>query len=152
MSGLGQALERYMEAVQEQAGSGTLDRATVFQAMSTLMQVKTQLTGIPPEGTQSLMDQAIQSIMTAHEKLNLVSARMVDSFREALYMDSTYTGPRWRYGLNYRPLGFGQVPDGWIVQSDRKDPKFRHGTVDYPHELPADKVKRFELTPLGKVS
>lgn len=60
--------------------------------------------------------------------------------------DDTYTGPRWTYGLTYRPLGYAQVPDGWIVFSNRDHPDFRFGTVDYPNELHPDTVRQTQLT------
>lgn len=72
-----------------------------------------------------------------------------------LLFDDTYIGPRWRYGLMYRPLVTGGgAPDDWIVYSDRSstDPRFkRFGTVDYPRQLEAEEVGAFQLIPLGKV-
>ena len=59
--------------------------------------------------------------------------------------DRDYDGPRWRYGLTYRPLGYATVPDGWIIKSDREHPGYRHGTIDYPRRLSADEVKAYEL-------
>ena len=59
--------------------------------------------------------------------------------------DDTYTGPRWTYGLTYRPLASAQVPDGWILWSERNHPDFPHGTADYPFELSDRQVKSFEL-------
>ena len=60
--------------------------------------------------------------------------------------DDTYTGPRYTYGLTYRPLGYAQVPAGWIIKSDRPHPDFRFGTIDYPFRLPDDVAARAELT------
>lgn len=69
--------------------------------------------------------------------------------------DDTYVGPRWRYGLQYRPLVTGGgAPDDWIVKSDRSsaDPRFRlYGTVDYPRELTVHEVEAYQLVALGKV-
>ena len=65
--------------------------------------------------------------------------------------DDTYKGPRYRYGLNYRPLGLAQVPMGWIIWSDRKDERFNFGTLDYPERLPDGQVKNFQLTFMGEV-
>ncbi len=59
--------------------------------------------------------------------------------------DSSYGGPRWTYGLQYRPLAKAQVPDGWIIQSNRQHPDFQFGTVDYPVLLPEEKVRNFQL-------
>jgi hypothetical protein len=64
--------------------------------------------------------------------------------------DDEYTGPRWTYGLRYRPLGTGAVPAGWIVGSLReptsRPARFPHGTVDYPRELTGAEVAGYELT------
>lgn len=62
-----------------------------------------------------------------------------------LLWDSTYTGPRWTYGLTYRPAGYAQVPDGYILFTARPHPDFRFGTIDYPIELSASKAHNFEL-------
>lgn len=72
--------------------------------------------------------------------------------RELLF-DDTYFGPRWRYGLVYRPLvtGKANVPPGWIIQSNRPHPGFNHGTVDFPFELTTKQVKQYELEPLDQV-
>ncbi len=60
--------------------------------------------------------------------------------------DDEYDGERWTYGMTYRPLGFANVPDGWIVFSNKKHPDFYFGTIDYPFELPERAVKSFQLT------
>jgi len=60
--------------------------------------------------------------------------------------DEKYNGPRWTYGLTYRPLCYANVPDGWIIFSDRRDPDFAFGTVDYPFELEERIVKSYQLT------
>lgn len=58
-----------------------------------------------------------------------------------------YDGPRWTYGMSYRPvIPLGNVPDGWIILSNQEHPDFMFGTIDYPFELTAEQVKRFELT------
>ena len=68
-----------------------------------------------------------------------------------MVFDDDYDGPRWTYGLLFRPLGFAQVPDGWIIQSDRKHKDFsNHGTVDYPRELTDREVESFQLTFLSR--
>ncbi|HAM57622.1 MAG TPA: hypothetical protein DCQ64_20295 [Candidatus Rokubacteria bacterium] len=64
---------------------------------------------------------------------------------ETLY-DDTYTGDRWTYGLTYRPLGYAQVPAGFIVWSDRPHPDFRFGTIDYPEPLPERVAQQASLT------
>jgi hypothetical protein len=64
--------------------------------------------------------------------------------------DDTYSGPRYRYGLVYRPLVFAQVPAGWIIFSNRQDPNFRHGTVDYPFEISSEIVEAYQLVFVGK--
>ncbi len=62
--------------------------------------------------------------------------------------NDTYNGPRYTYGLNYRPLAQSQVPDGWIIWSDEEHEDFKFGTVDYPFELASDQIKSFELIPI----
>lgn len=64
--------------------------------------------------------------------------------------DDEYGGPRFTYGLTYRPLDYGSIPDGWIVFSDRIHPDFYFGTIDYPFELPERLVKSFQLTQIGQ--
>ena len=49
--------------------------------------------------------------------------------------DDTYTGPRWTYGCSYRPPGYAQIPDGWLIGSDRPHPDFEHGTIQFPRRL-----------------
>mgnify|MGYP001561317159 CR=1 FL=1 len=62
--------------------------------------------------------------------------------------DDEYTGPRWRYGITYRPVDLSGVPPGFIVGSHRPDQRFpRFGTIAYPRELSAREIKQFELTP-----
>jgi len=73
------------------------------------------------------------------------------SQRDVVY-DDTYSGPRFVYGLTYRPAGFAQVPDGRIILGDRKDSRFNHGTVQYPRKLSEAEVDTFQLTYLGKVN
>ena len=58
--------------------------------------------------------------------------------------DDTYRGPRYTYGLRYRPLGYAQVPPGWIIRSDRPHPEYRHGTVDCPRPLTAQELRGYE--------
>lgn len=67
--------------------------------------------------------------------------------------DDTYTGPRWRYGLTLRPLaqnGNSLVGD-WITLSDRRsrDPRFPHGTADWPRELLPEQAKHHGLVLIG---
>lgn len=62
--------------------------------------------------------------------------------------DEDYKGPRYTYGLMNRPAGYAQIPEGWIVGSQREHPYFHHGSIDYPFELPEAQVTSFELTPL----
>ncbi|MDP2661736.1 MAG: hypothetical protein Q8R28_13495, partial [Dehalococcoidia bacterium] len=67
--------------------------------------------------------------------------------------DDTYTGPRWTYGLQYRPVAVETLPKGWIVFSKRPHKDFRNfGTVDFPFELSERDVQAFQLTLAGKKS
>lgn len=62
-----------------------------------------------------------------------------------IYND-TYTGPRYTYGLQYRPADVAHIPAGWILWSEARHPEFRHGTVAYPRPLTDDEIRAFELT------
>lgn len=63
-----------------------------------------------------------------------------------------YTGPRWTYGLTYRPLATAHVPEGWIIDLGRAVPAqgFAFGIVEYPRELTEREVANYELTPVVK--
>ena len=63
--------------------------------------------------------------------------------------DDEYSGHRWRYGLNLRPVSAGGVPRGFIVHSDRPDRRFpRYGTMDFPFALDPDVIAQRDLTPV----
>ena len=69
------------------------------------------------------------------------------AFPMPTFYDDTYTGTRYTYGLGYRPLGYAQVPPGWIIGSDRPHPDYpRFGTVDWPERLPEALTERYDLT------
>ena len=68
--------------------------------------------------------------------------------------DDEYHGPRWRYGMKYRPLGYASMPKGWIIFSDlpSNDPRCKwFGTVDYPFPLDADLISQMHLVDFGMV-
>ena len=65
--------------------------------------------------------------------------------REPILFDDEYTGPRWTYGLTFRPLMIATTPKGWIVGSLRDSEEFRHGMVDFPFELSEDQCQSYEL-------
>jgi hypothetical protein len=62
--------------------------------------------------------------------------------------DDEYHGPRFRYGLTYRPVGLSNIPSGSIVKSDRPHPGFRFGTIDYPFPLDDFTVGQLDLDPV----
>ena len=66
------------------------------------------------------------------------------------YDDTAYTGPRFRYGLQYRPKAPGAVPKGFILDSDRLSSDYRYGTIDYPTELSREQVSDYELIFVGE--
>lgn len=68
--------------------------------------------------------------------------------RQTLMYDGSFEGPRWTYGLSLRPLGYAQVPDGWIIGSDREHPHYRYGTVQYPFPLDAAVARQMDLEPV----
>jgi len=68
---------------------------------------------------------------------------------QQMVFHNEYTGPRWSYGLTYRPLDVATVPKGWIIGSLHPHPQFRFGVVDYPFVLAEHQVASYELTPIG---
>jgi len=52
------------------------------------------------------------------------------------------SGGPYRYGLVYRPAGFGGTPKGGRVV---KDPRFRHGAIEYDQPLSPEEVASYEL-------
>ena len=70
--------------------------------------------------------------------------------RPALLWDDTYHGPRFTYGLTYRPASGANVPRGYIIYSARPHPRFAHGTIDYPRELTDREISGYELTELAR--
>jgi hypothetical protein len=78
----------------------------------------------------------------------------------ATFCDDTYTGPRWRYGLQHRPIssyflgrdGSARIPHP-ILFSHRqsRDPRFPHGTADWPVELPEEEARHHSLVLIGRV-
>lgn len=63
-----------------------------------------------------------------------------------ILFDDEYKGPRWTYGLTYRPISIGTIPQGWIIDSQKDHPNFpSFGTIDYPKELTEKEVSSFEL-------
>ena len=71
----------------------------------------------------------------------------------AILYDEQYTGPRFRYGMYHGRVQtlFGR-PDGCIVGSDRPDARFPYGFTEYPFELDAETVDRYDFVPLGRVA
>jgi hypothetical protein len=63
-----------------------------------------------------------------------------------VYSD-TYTGPRYTYGLRYRPMQIGAQPKGFIIGSVVPGPLGRHtfGTVQYPFELTPEQCRSYEI-------
>lgn len=59
--------------------------------------------------------------------------------------DDEYIGPRWTYGVTIRPIARFNIPDGWIIDSQNSHPKYRHGTVDYPHRLRDEEVSHYDM-------
>lgn len=59
--------------------------------------------------------------------------------------DKTYEGPRYTYGLQYRPLMVGAQPKGYIADSERDHPDYRYGTVQYPRKLYMTELLNFEM-------
>jgi len=63
-----------------------------------------------------------------------------------MLFDEDYTGPRFTYGLTYRPAARFSIPDGWVIGSNKEHPDFpKFGTVDYPVKLSDEELYKFEL-------
>lgn len=63
----------------------------------------------------------------------------------------TYRGPRYTYGLTYRPVARFNIPDGWIIGSQGQHPNFKNfGTIDYPARLSDQEARRYELVLVGE--
>ena len=65
---------------------------------------------------------------------------------EPVFSD-TYTGPRYTYGLRYRPMQIGAQPARWIIGSVKTAPigRYTYGTVEYPFELTEDTLRAYEM-------
>lgn len=69
--------------------------------------------------------------------------------------DRDYSGPRWRYANQYRPL----LAEYWpysqrctlILGSQRADPRFPFGTFDVSRPLPENIVSQQQLAKVGRV-
>lgn len=60
-------------------------------------------------------------------------------------IDEEYEGPRWTYGLKFRPMMMGAQPKGHVIGSERDHPDWRYGTVQYPRALTDEEMYNFEL-------
>lgn len=57
-----------------------------------------------------------------------------------------YRGPRWTYGLLFRPVASCHLPKGWIIGSEGKHPDYKlFGTIQFPFKLSDQDVAAFEL-------
>lgn len=64
--------------------------------------------------------------------------------------DKTYEGPRYTYGLQFRPMMLGAQPKGAIADSERSHKDYRYGTVQYPRELNEPELYSFEMERLPR--
>lgn len=63
-----------------------------------------------------------------------------------LIFDDEYIGQRFTYGVTLRPVARFNIPDGWIIDSQKQHPDFkRFGTIDYPERLPEDVANHYDL-------
>ena len=68
-----------------------------------------------------------------------------------MIFDEDYTGQRFRYGLQYRPVGSSNIPNGWIIGSQKTTPDFvNFGTVDYSSKLTEAQIQSFQLVFIGE--
>lgn len=66
------------------------------------------------------------------------------------HYDSTYTGTRIRYALLASRFAPKQVPADYIVDSQRPHEDYVFGTIDFPRELTAEEVCRYQLLKLTR--
>ncbi len=59
--------------------------------------------------------------------------------------DKTYEGPRYTYGLQFRPMMLGAQPKGYIADSERSHKDYRYGTVQYPRRLYPEELIVYEM-------
>lgn len=64
--------------------------------------------------------------------------------------DKTYEGPRYTYGLQFRPVMLGAQPKGYIADSERPHKDYHYGTVQYPRELYDWELVDFEMERLPR--
>ncbi len=62
-----------------------------------------------------------------------------------IVFDEDYSGQRFTYGLQYRPLGISCQPDGFIIGSNKEHESFGFGTIDYPFQLTEKQMASYEL-------
>ena len=63
-----------------------------------------------------------------------------------VFFNDNYTGPRFTYGLIYRPMARFVVPGGWIIDSSRPHPDYpTFGVVDYPRPLTEQELLRYDM-------
>jgi hypothetical protein len=59
--------------------------------------------------------------------------------------DDEYTGPRFTYGCTIRPPARFSIPEGYICDSQRDNPRFRYGTVDYPAPITQEEADHYDM-------
>lgn len=70
---------------------------------------------------------------------------MSDHLADLLF-DDTYQGPRFVYGLVHRPVSTYNLPDGFILRSQRAHPSYpAFGTIAYPRELSESETAHYSL-------
>lgn len=77
---------------------------------------------------------------------------MTETTRPPSVYDEDYHGARWTYACTHRPPGYAAVPDGRIVGGDRPHPTYQFGTIQYPRQLTAEEINRYELDDLGQIA
>ena len=65
---------------------------------------------------------------------------------DKLIFNEEYDGPRHTYGMKHRPPGYGNIPKGFIIGSDKPHHKFTYGTIDYSVPLTQHEKDSYELT------
>lgn len=67
----------------------------------------------------------------------------------AILWSDEYAGPRFTYGLSYRPLSSATAPAGWLIGSNATHADYAFGTIQYPRPLSDAEVSGYQLTALS---
>jgi len=134
----------FKSSVEEMVTEGTLKFAPAREAKDNLL---IRMSGLLHEQAMGLV--ARRPVPKGAPVTPEVTKATPVFLKSQILFDDTYKGKRYTYGLTYRPVGYAQVPEGWIIQSNKPSTKFAHGTIDYPRPLTQEEITQYQLTPLN---